>query len=368
VDENVGTRGPFGAPLFLVNYMPFPGSGWRYMRMISTSLPGPTRTVTVMMGNHPNYRVMNQAGQVGLGLSFRPRAVSTAVNYLAARVVYRSLGRELLHLSDDGGVVHFLQEEINPWVFPTHSVVTIHTNPQALLDTDEYYSVSVQYKLAYRHNLTKYGRFAVPIVESKYVKQGLEEYGFPGSPIVTHPAVEPIFHPRGERGELRRKYGLPPEAKVLLSVSTDERRKNLAILPQVMDLLPQEFVLVRVGSPVRGARTFAALTDEQVAEIYALSDALLFPTLEEGFGYPVIEAFASDTPVVASDLPVMEEVAGKAAILTDPRNAPGLARACRDAVDRRSELVELGKSRVEHFSVSAFVARMEQVYSRAVRS
>jgi len=246
-------------------------------------------------------------------------------------------------------------------------VVTIHTNPQALLDTDQYYSVSAQYKLAYKHNLKKYGRFAVSIVESEYIKRGLEEYGFPGSPIVTAPAVEPIFHPRGDRTELRKKFGLPPDAKVLLSISTDERRKNLSILPRVMDLLPHEFLLVRVGSPVRGARVFTALTDEQVAELYALSDALLFPTLEEGFGYPVIEAFASETPVVTSNIPVMQDVAGGAAILVDPKDAPGLARACHESVSRRSELVGLGKKRVEFFSVPAFVARMERVYSLALR-
>ena len=336
--------------------------------MISSSVSVPTKKVTVMMGNHPNYSVMNQVGQVGVGLRFRPRVVSSALNYLAAGLVYRKLGRELMRVSDEGGVVHFLQEEINPWVFPSHSVVTIHTNPQALLDTDWYYSVSVQYKLAYKHNLKKFGRFALPIVESEYVRKGLEEYGFPGSPIVTAPAVEPIFHPRGNRTELRKKFGLPGDSKVLLSISTDERRKNLSILPQVMDLLPHEFLLVRVGSPVRGARVFPALTDEQVAELYALSDALIFPTLEEGFGYPVIEAFASETPVVTSDIPVMQDVAGGVAILVDPRDASALARACRESVARRSELVELGRKRVASFSVAAFAARMERVYSRALRS
>ena len=180
-------------------------------------------------------------------------------------------------------------------------------------------------------------------------------------------AAQP-FHPRGDRTELRKKFGLPGDAKVLLSISTDERRKNLSILPQVMDLLPHEFLLVRVGSPFRGARVFTALTDEQVAELYALSDALVFPTLEEGFGYPVVEAFASETPVVASDIPVMRDVAGDAAILVDPMDAPGLARACRESVVHRSELVELGKKRVALFSVPAFVARMERVYSLALRS
>jgi len=103
--------------------------------------------------------------------------------------------------------------------------------------------------------------------------------------------------------------------------------------------------------------------DALMADLYSASDLLLFPTLEEGFGYPVIEAFASGLPVVASDIEVMREVSAGAALLADPEDPAALAASCRTAVERSDELRQGGFERVEEYRFERFVARLAHFYA-----
>ena len=79
---------------------------------------------------------------------------------------------------------------------------------------------------------------------------------------------------------------------------------------------------------------------ETLESLYALADCLVLPTLHEGFGLPVLEAMARGVPVVCSDLPVLREVAGSAALYFDPRVpgkiAPTIAKLIGEAEARRA--------------------------------
>ena len=88
-------------------------------------------------------------------------------------------------------------------------------------------------------------------------------------------------------------------------------------------------------------------------KILAGAIALLFPSLWEGFGFPVLEAMACGTPVVTSTVSALPEVAGEAALLIDPRNPQALAAAmadlARDAT-LRAQLTQAGLARATQFS------------------
>ncbi len=93
--------------------------------------------------------------------------------------------------------------------------------------------------------------------------------------------------------------------------------------------------------------------DGEMKLFYRAAEMLLFPSFYEGFGLPVLEAFASGTPVVASNAGALPEVAGDAAILADPEDLDGLARAilCFMTDDqKRAEKVRLGLARADQFS------------------
>jgi glycosyltransferase involved in cell wall biosynthesis len=105
---------------------------------------------------------------------------------------------------------------------------------------------------------------------------------------------------------------------------------------------------------------------ETLAIMYRLASAFVFPSLYEGFGLPPIEAMASGTPVVTSNVSSLAEVAGDAAILVDPYNpeaiADGIIRAISDA-PLRADLITRGLARARSFSWEQSVRRIHQIYA-----
>src|SRR5947207_3885856 len=100
--------------------------------------------------------------------------------------------------------------------------------------------------------------------------------------------------------------------------------------------------------------------------MYRLAGAFVFPSLYEGCGLPALEAMASGTPVVTSNVSSLPEVAGDAAVLVDPYDpaaiADGIYRVLTDESLRRS-LRQRGLARASQFSWEASVRRVRDIYN-----
>jgi glycosyltransferase involved in cell wall biosynthesis len=95
------------------------------------------------------------------------------------------------------------------------------------------------------------------------------------------------------------------------------------------------------------------VADEELEGTYARAIALLFPSLAEGFGFPILEAMSRAIPVVTSDRSACAEVAGGTALLVDPYDVESIAGAiCKVATEPRlrEELARLGRARASLFS------------------
>ena len=151
-------------------------------------------------------------------------------------------------------------------------------------------------------------------------------------------AAAAVFSPRGqdEIDRVRERFALPERYLLWVGgMRTNDPRKRVAALARTARTLP----LVLAGPAGRWARALpgvqmtGAVDDDDLAAIYSGAHALVFPSHQEGFGLPAIEALACGTPVAACDGPALREVLGDRITFTDPddleelvRHAEGLTR------------------------------------------
>ena len=115
-------------------------------------------------------------------------------------------------------------------------------------------------------------------------------------------------------------------------------------------------------------RFIGFMPEETLAVMYRLAGVFVFPSLYEGFGLPPLEAMASGTPVVTSNVSALPEVAGDAALLVDPYDPVAIADAIHDVLTNdslRSLLCKKGRQRASQFSWEASARRVREIYRQA---
>ncbi len=182
----------------------------------------------------------------------------------------------------------------------------------------------------------------------------------------------------GDGGETARE-------KVILCVGALQRRKNQIALVRAFRAAPPDWSLVLAGSegydaeavlreiansPIGGRiRVTGYISDEEIARWYRRASVFAFPSLDEGFGMPVIEAMASGVPVIASNRSSLPEVCGDAAMLVDPQSDMELAGAVelltRDE-DLRARLTAAGALRAAGFRWGDAVRKTTAVYQEII--
>jgi glycosyltransferase involved in cell wall biosynthesis len=128
----------------------------------------------------------------------------------------------------------------------------------------------------------------------------------------------------------------------------------------------QEQLIQRLG--IRPfVRSVASADESTLRRAYRSADVLLFPSLYEGFGFPVLEAFASGLPVVTSGAGGLKEVGGDAAVVVEGRD-PGSYVAALLELDehegRREILVERGRARARAYTWQKTAEETAEVYRR----
>lgn len=224
---------------------------------------------------------------------------------------------------------------------------------------------------------------------SEFTRQTLiERLGIPPDRVTTtHPAADPLFHTgslgRGNSRRVLEKYGLKPGEYLLFPGNTWPHKNHgaafqaLRVLREAYGLAP---LLVCTGSPKAAHHELLAQIrdlrlDRQVRflgycpaldmpGLYEGAAALVFPSLFEGFGFPLLEAMWCDCPIVCSNATSLPEIAGDAALLVDPRSPEALAHATSRVLtdgELRRGLIERGRLRVTRFSWAQFTLEIVRV-------
>lgn len=184
---------------------------------------------------------------------------------------------------------------------------------------------------------------------------------------VTYEAASSFFEQAGkeEISRVKKKYGI--EGKYILSVGTLEPRKNLSLVLEVFGRIHDvKWVIVggkgwhfdAMEACLRGDNGTNIVVTDYVSEgdlqaFYSGAEVLVYPSLYEGFGLPILEAMACGCPVIASNVSSLPEVVGGAGELFDPKDSDDLERALQKVLGSekiRAEMREKGFARAREFS------------------
>jgi glycosyltransferase involved in cell wall biosynthesis len=185
----------------------------------------------------------------------------------------------------------------------------------------------------------------------------------------------------GARTRSRTEWRIPEEAFVVLHVGSTVERKNVPLVIETVARLRAvaDVYLLQVGGRFTGAqqqlierlnlrryvRSVTAADEATLRRSYRTADVLLFPSLYEGFGHPVLEAFASGLPVVTSGAGGLKEVGGDALVVVEGRDPAAYAQALDDLSDdpiQREELIDAGRARARAFTWQRTAEQTAQVY------
>jgi alpha-1,3-rhamnosyl/mannosyltransferase len=207
---------------------------------------------------------------------------------------------------------------------------------------------------------------------------------------VTPLGVDPIYFeriPEPQREAVLAKHGLKPG--FFLFVGTLQPRKNLPRVLEAFEQLPEavrkEHPLVIVGRDgwsnedllpqlqalqQRGeGRWLSYLPQDEVLTLLQSAGALVFASLYEGFGLPVIEAFAAQCPVIASNTTSLPEVTGDAAWPVDPSSAANISAAMLSVLqhsDEREEKIQRGLARARQYTWQACAQQTLDIYRKVL--
>jgi len=173
-----------------------------------------------------------------------------------------------------------------------------------------------------------------------------------------------------------------PREKLVLFVGAIQRRKNVARLVKAFEHLPDPWRLALAGAPdgFGAAEELRAVHDSSrraaidvlgyvsaanLENLYRRASIFAFPSLDEGFGMPVLEAMAHGVPVISSNTSAMPEVAGDAALLINPRDPDALAGALTRLADDetlRDDLIRRGLARARQFTWESGIEKTWAIY------
>jgi len=218
-------------------------------------------------------------------------------------------------------------------------------------------------------------------------QQVINQFGVDSTKVVAiHNGVNhQVFKP-GERMKARHLSGLPENKRIILHVGSETKRKNIPVLLKALALLVswgEDVVLIRIGEktePVHRLIKSLHLVDrvfhynhipeDRLPLYYQGADILMMPSLDEGFGFPLVEAMACGTPVITSDHGPMLEIVADAGLTANAHDFKEFAQKSRSLLRDQGRLVQVSRACFERsldFDWGKCAEQVSKVYEEVLR-
>jgi glycosyltransferase involved in cell wall biosynthesis len=287
-------------------------------------------------------------------------------------------------LPRQANLFHSLAQRPAPFRF-RHEIVTIHD--VFPLSSREYSTPSFQRK------------FSVLLIEAaRRAARIITPSQHTANELIRHVQVDPekirvipegvdlpkqVLSPDARLSERARWVGEGNE--LILVVGVIQTRKNTLGALQALEKLPEHCCMVLAGGAGHGSeavqdylrktrldkrvKALGHVSGEQLERLYQAASLLLFPSFDEGFGLPVLEAMAYGLPVVTSLTSALPEVGGEAALYVDPHDMNDIAEKVIRVIENpqlRTQMVEAGLVRVQAFSWRRVAEQTLEVYNEVL--
>lgn len=222
---------------------------------------------------------------------------------------------------------------------------------------------------------------------SEFMNEQSKKYGYSARVIPKGFDLE-RFRPDLPIEEIKNKHKIKDHDKTLLAVCRMDPRKNLATLLKALDIIVnkkghREYKLILVGDGIERRMLKEIVADLELEEnvtfvgsvpnsspllprYYALADLFILPTLYEGFGWVYLEAMASGTPILTTNVGSNPEIVGGVGELIEPKDPELLANCIQDLMNDPAQLEKMRKKGIDRsrsYSWEALIPKYEKFYS-----
>lgn len=295
-------------------------------------------------------------------------------NYFTIPLVRKmnSMALEFYAKKYKDAIVHFCGSDYSGLKFFNNTVATVHDIRFDLsFDLKNYALVRNLLDSIYRDfiniKMLRDVKNAMKIISiSNVTKFDLEMHKI-RSQVIHHWIDAQVFKKR-DRMLSRKKLGLPENSNLILNVSNGTKNKALDFLQETVNLLPEGYRLIKIGSPLKGGKILnvGKVPDELYPLYFNACDLYLNVSTFEGFGRPQMEAVGSGLPVLARDIPINREILAGAGIYFNTYIEPSdLSKVIVRSVEgyHRKELEDKMEEARQRLSEGVAINEYLKVYS-----
>jgi len=314
-------------------------------------------------------------------------------NTLVDRSGHYSLREQIsipIKVSHSSSDLFHVPHYVLPALIPCRSIATIHDCIHLLFP--EYLKNRAAHLYAHTMNWAAIRKARRVLTVSESSKNDLLRlFNLPEERVdVIYNAIDERFYtspPEEELEFVRERYQL--NDRFLMYAGNAKPHKNLERLIQAFALLRKngldDLKLLITGGEIsqyatlrrtvhqfnlhKHVRFLGFQSESTLASLYRLADVFVFPSLYEGFGLPPLEAMASGTPVVVSNLSSLPEVVGDAGVQINPYDIESIADGIQQVLEnpsQRKELITRGIARAKMFSWNSSIKRVQQIYQEVI--
>lgn len=211
--------------------------------------------------------------------------------------------------------IHFADPDFFHLAKYNNSIGTIHDVFPLQEETKKDYSLAI--RKYYRYELEQADRLGAVVTVSNVSRRLIQEFYPNIDPVVIKLWTNELFIYR-DRNKVRKSLGLPLDKFILLSVGGDFPRKNVDLLPKIMNKMDNSFLLIRIGDSHRIVNKFKNKNFLCIPKVnnniyhlfFNAANVVLMTSFVEGFGIPVIQAINSKVPLLLTNIQIFKEIVG----------------------------------------------------------